>query len=154
MPEGLEPVDGDSFAFASTYGLGDDEPINYVCNVSDVGDGAPRDGHVGGYLLGHVPDGTYRSFVEDSLSSSDIEFGESSEHRGGEIVLYCAEPQGESVEVQTPFCSADWVGDDVLVSVWVTVDPDDLARVQEWLVESLDTSVGGGLATGGGVELD
>lgn len=75
-------------------------------------------------------------------------------HHGGEIVLYCAEPQGESVEVQTPFCSADWVGDDVLLAVWVTVDPDDLALVQGWLVESLDTIVDGVLATGGDLELD
>ncbi len=153
-PDGVEPIDRfDSGQTALTFGIGDDEPISYQCyETDDDGEGDPNDARVGGLLLGHAPGDDYESYIEDSLPDFDIEFREVERHRGGEVHAYCAEPTGENAEFLTPFCNADWVGVDVMVGVFVTVDPDDVGLVRDWLVAALDTIVAAVLDSDGELE--
>lgn len=155
-PEGIEPIEDpqDPVAFASTVTDDADEPILLQCSqATEVGDGeSAGDGRISGTVVGHASERSHRSYVSSSFDGFDIDFGDTTEHRGGEIVTYCVAPERDLADDFAPFCEADWVNEEVQIGVYVTVDPDDLPLVQEWLVASLDVIVDGVIASGGEIE--
>lgn len=131
-PEGLDLAapDDPSTAIAITiFEAGADQPTMFQCSAGAGESGALMVGS----LVARASDSSHRTYVRRTLSNGDVEFGETFEHRGGEIVPYCFEADADAL---FSFCAADWVTDDVQIGVYVARD--DAAVVEQLLVASLD----------------
>jgi hypothetical protein len=148
-------TDGDPTQFAGTFEDDDSEPIVYQC-VDDV---ALDEGDPGSsrrfvaVLVGRASTKTgHRRYVRSTTDGFSVDFGDDEDHRGGQIITYCATPRDDTNDDLASFCEADWVNDDVQVGVFATVGEEQLPNLRDWLVSVLDDVVAGVIANDGELE--
>ncbi len=63
-----------------------------------------------------TPSGDYPDSVEDTFEDDDVTIEDPDGYRGGDVYAYCVEPGEDSTNNG---CGADWVGEEIVVGLFI-----------------------------------